>query len=134
MLWLVKNIAMVYIIHYLQKEGKFVLHTPGFGQSELIDQIILKNAVFFIAPTCPNRIRTLVKTMTPSEAKFPHAFALSTGRKRTMKKAVDPSLIWEDFEYDVFTHDAFVISKTQEPILAQVKYLMIRGKELKIVR
>lgn len=125
---------MIYVIHYLQAQGKFVLHTPGYSHSELIDQIILKDAVFFIAQTCPEIIRERRNTMSPSVAKFPHAFALSTGREKTMAKSGYPSLFWEDFEYDVFTHDTFVISKTKEPILAPVKYLMIRGMELKLVR
>ncbi len=126
----------IYIIHYLQEKGSFVVHSrPGSDKPEPIDHIILKDVVFFISPTVQEIIRERAKTQSRSDAKFPHAFAISTKREKNMKKSNDPSLLWEDFEYDVLIHNDFIISKTNEPISStKVRYLMIRGKELKVVR
>jgi hypothetical protein len=123
----------IYIIHYNQAKKRFILHTPGYEETKLIDNLILKDAVFFVAPSCADIIRNRAKEMEASFAKFPHAFAIATECEETMDKAEDTSLVWKDFEYDVFRHDAFVLVDTQEPITKQVKYLMLREGELKVV-
>ncbi len=123
---------MINIIHYNQKEGMFILHKPGYGPQELIDKIILKDAVFFVAPSCQDIIRDRSKTMSKSLAKFPHAFAISTSIEPNLDILNDSNISWRGFEYDVFRHNSFVLVDTQEPIY-KVKYLFINKKELKVV-
>ncbi len=126
----------IIVIHYDGIKEKFVFHQPGAGLNSIfIDFLIIKNVSFFILPECADIIRERGKSMSKIEAKFPHAFAAGV----SILSQTDMALInltsektWQEIQYDVFTHNSFVVKGTGEPIV-YADYFRVDGQTPKVL-
>ncbi len=124
----------IQILFFDKKEKKFRLDTTE--KIEFIKDFILSNVAFFVLPYTQEIIRKERKPIMSSlDAKFPHAFAVATIREPDMRLAEDPSLKWQDFDYDVFKDDFFCLDENKESLKGRkIKHLMIKQSEEKMER
>lgn len=119
---------MVYVLFYDKYEKKYRLSTNRYSKS--VDNIVLHDVTFFIAPETQHIIKIeRTEKMSKFEAKFPHAFAIGTSKNSFLFFEENKDLDWQDFDYDVFKNDFFVLSKNTESLKGKDVEHLVVGKD-----
>ena len=105
------------IVH--KHKGKWRIYKNGAYTEH--DEVFLKNVSFIIIPE-------LQKKSQETKERIPHAYA--HGIQIESKDISETK--WQNFEYDVFTQDTFVINKTQQPIYSG-RYIHLGKNEARII-
>jgi len=116
---------MVYVLFYDKYEKKYRI--TNNTDSELVEDIVLHDVTFFIAPSTQDIIKLeRTQKMSSFEAKFPHAFAIGTRKDSIIFFEENKDLDWQDFDYDVFKDDFFVLSKNGKSLQGkEIEHLMV---------
>lgn len=73
------------------------------GKSSEQDEVILEDVEFFIIPELQQESRE-------QKTRIPHAFAV--GYIKNLTKQDEEEMTWEDFDYDVFKNNNFILVKS----------------------